>query len=401
MATILRMPAVSANASHATLVNWSRQAGDSVRKGESLADIETEKAIIELTAECDGTLGKLLVPNGAEVEVGAAIATILAAGETEVDTVAVELQAQARQAPALNPGKRVMSSPVGRMLAKQHGIDLAQVRGSGPNGRVIKQDVQGLIDASAQGTAAEPVCNGATPYAAPVPASAHAAVGWADLPHTNMRRTIARRLTESKATVPHFYLSIDCRMDQLMSLRTQINAAWAQKISVNTFVLRAAALALREVPGVNVAWTDTALRQFHSVDIAVAVATDAGLITPILRNAAGMGLAAIATEMTALAERARNKQLRAEEFTGGSFSVSNLGMYGVDDFAAIINPPQAAILAVGAIREQAVVQDGQITVGHVMRCTLAVDHRAVDGALAGAWCSAFRRLLETPLSLLT
>jgi pyruvate dehydrogenase E2 component (dihydrolipoamide acetyltransferase) len=215
-----------------------------------------------------------------------------------------------------------------------------------------------------------------------------------------MRRTIARRLTESKATVPHFYLSIDCRMDSLMNLRAQINAVWAQKISVNSFVLRAAALALREIPAVNVAWTDTALRHFHSIDIAVAVATDAGLITPILRNAAGMSLAVIAAEMNSLTERARNKQLRADEFTGGSFSVSNLGMHGVDDFAAIINPPQAAILAVGAIRQQPVVQDGQVAVGHVMRCTLAVDHRAVDGALAGAWCSAFRRLLETPLSLL-
>lgn len=440
MATILRMPAVSANATHATLVNWNKQEGDSVLMGESLAEIETEKAIIELNAELDGILGKLLVRNGAEVEVGAAIAMILAAGETDVDAdpvsanagtgagtdatpssaarasgTAVAAHAQTRTSPvpqtgitlpapsratALNQVRRIVSSPVGRLLAKQHGIDLARVRGSGPNGRVIKQDVQRFIEAGAHSAHTAPSPIEPDMNVSTAGDSVDDATGWTDLPHTNMRRTIARRLTESKSTVPHFYLSIDCRMDRLMTLRAEINAVPEQNISINTFVLRATALALRDVPGVNVAWTETTLRRFHSVDIAVAVSTDSGLITPILRDAANMSLAAIGTEMSRLAERARNKQLHADEFLGGSFSVSNLGMHGVDDFAAIINPPQAGILAVGAIRAQPVVQDGQIVVGHVMRCILSVDHRAVDGALAATWCGAFRRLLETPLTML-
>ena len=396
MATILRMPEISANATHATLVHWNKLAGDSVLTGESLADIETEKAIIELNAEADGVLANLLVKNGDEVPVGAAIAVLLGVGETQTD--ADRLLAGAQAAPPAviaesnagaqptvsqvgSPARagRIFSSPVARLLARQHGIDLATVHGTGPNGRVVKHDVLVLT----------------------LDAGGKPAGDWTEVPHTNMRRTIARRLTESKTTVPHFYLSVDCRVDRLVSLRAELNADQSQKISVNDFVLRATALALREVPGVNVAWTDTALLQFHDVDIALAVSTDKGLITPIIRDAANKSLLTISAEARLLAERARHGQLRADEFQGGSFSVSNLGMIGIDEFSAIINPPQAGILAVGASRAQPVVDDGgQIRVGQVMRCTLSVDHRAVDGALAASWLAAFRRLVEAPVALL-
>lgn len=215
-----------------------------------------------------------------------------------------------------------------------------------------------------------------------------------------MRRTIARRLAESKSTIPHFYLSVDCRMDRLLALRAEINAGAARKISVNDFVVRAVAVALREVPEANVAWTDTAMRQFRSADIAVAVSTDTGLITPIVRAADSKPLSVISAEIAELAARARAGQLRPDEYQGGSFSVSNLGMHGVAEFSAIINPPEAAILAVGVTQPMPVVRDGQVEVAQVMRCTLSVDHRAIDGALAAKWLAAFRRLLENPLAML-
>ncbi len=450
MATILRMPEVSANATHATLVKWNKQEGDFVATGECLADIETEKAIIELNAEADGILGKILVKNGEEVAVGAPIAVLFAAGETHTDTEriltetgtvadavqssdlglhettaaaisqpqsspvasasafgstapapppAMTLQAAGEPVAVRQPG-RILSSPVGRLLAQRHGIDLATVRGSGPNGRVIKHDVQQLIDAPTHSTAATSPRIGHAQSESTAGDSTVAVSAWIDIPHTNMRRTIARRLMESKTTVPHFYLSIDCRMDRLLALRAEINAAQDQKISITIFVLRATALALRDVPGVNVAWSNDALRQYQCVDIAIAVSTDSGLITPIIRNAANKSLATISSEVSVLAARARVNQLHPHEFQGGGFTVSNLGMFGVDEFAAIINPPQAGILAVGAIRAQPVVEDGQIKIGHLMRSTLSVDHRAVDGALAAIWLAAFRRLIESPLTLL-
>ncbi|WP_444633264.1 pyruvate dehydrogenase complex dihydrolipoamide acetyltransferase [Cupriavidus oxalaticus] len=420
MAILLRMPEVAANATHATLQAWTRQEGDKIAVGDCIAEIETDKAIVELNADTAGTLGRMLVRAGQEVEVGAPIGVLLVNGETHADIDALlaasggiavpESQPLAQEPavpvaplasePATAPA-RIFASPLARRLAAQRGLDLATLAGSGPNGRIVRRDVEA---ARAEALTATPA---ATPIATPAPAAARPAPvrnagtdDFIEIPHSNMRRTIARRLAESKSTIPHFYLSVDCRMDRLLALRAEINAGAARKISVNDFVVRAVAVALREVPEANVAWTDTAMRQFRSADIAVAVSTDTGLITPIVRAADSKPLSVISAEIAELAARARAGQLRPDEYQGGSFSVSNLGMHGVAEFSAIINPPQAAILAVGATQPMPVVRDGQVEVAQVMRCTLSVDHRAIDGALAAKWLAAFRRLLENPLAML-
>ena len=441
MATILRMPEVAANATHATLVQWVRAEGDSISIGESIAEIETDKAVIEIGAQGEGILAKILVKAGTDVAVGAAIAVLLAPGESLDAAQGLLGQTTERGSPGASvlsanspPGevaaaakpttasattfedapvssRRIFSSPVARLLARQNGIDLARVRGSGPNGRVVKYDVMlavaaiGAGSVNATGAAMTRVVTASAQVATSVPSSRGAAASeaspWTEIPHTNMRRTIARRLVESKSTVPHFYLTADCRVDRLVALRAELNEDREQSISLNDFVLRAAALALREVPAVNVAWSENALLQFERVDLALAVSTPGGLMTPIIRDAASRSLLEISVEARRLAERARAGQLRAEEFQGGGFCVSNLGMYGVEAFAAIINPPQAGILAVAAVRAQPVVNaDGQLAVGHIMRCTLSVDHRAVDGALAATWLETYRRLVETPVALL-
>jgi pyruvate dehydrogenase E2 component (dihydrolipoamide acetyltransferase) len=426
MATIIRMPEVAANATHATLVSWSKKEGDTISSGQSIADVETEKAVIELNVDSDGTIARLLVSNGSEVPVGAPIAVLIAAGESVADadrllgaeagsphgsvaqashastspeSASSQPQEPAVASPALSlrelGGQRIFSSPVARLLAKQHGLDIASIAGSGPNGRIVKHDVLKAVKAD------QPVSSQVVSRPSNIPLAPSAVVGYTDIPHSNMRRTIARRLLESKSTVPHFYLTVHCRVDKLMAMRADINAQSKSKISVNDFVVLAAARALREVPGVNVSWTDAAIRQFHQVDISIAVSTDAGLITPILKNVNGLSLSEISQAARGLAERARQGQLRPEEFQGGSFSISNLGMHGVDEFAAIINPPQAAILAVGAVKAQPVVgDDGSIVAGQVMTCTLSVDHRAVDGALAATWLAAFRQYIESPYLML-
>ncbi|QRQ87703.1 pyruvate dehydrogenase complex dihydrolipoamide acetyltransferase [Cupriavidus oxalaticus] len=420
MAILLRMPEVAANATHATLQAWTRQEGDKIAVGDCIAEIETDKAIVELNADTAGTLGRMLVRAGQEVEVGAPIGVLLVNGETHADIDALlaasggiavpESQPLAQEPavpvaplasePATAPA-RIFASPLARRLAAQRGLDLATLAGSGPNGRIVRRDVEA---ARAEALTATPA---ATPIATPAPAAARPAPvrnagtdDFIEIPHSNMRRTIARRLAESKSTIPHFYLSVDCRMDRLLALRAEINAGAARKISVNDFVVRAVAVALREVPEANVAWTDTAMRQFRSADIAVAVSTDTGLITPIVRAADSKPLSVISAEIAELAARARAGQLRPDEYQGGSFSVSNLGMHGVAEFSAIINPPEAAILAVGVTQPMPVVRDGQVEVAQVMRCTLSVDHRAIDGALAAKWLAAFRRLLENPLAML-
>lgn len=453
MATIIRMPEVAANATHATLVSWSKKEGDTIASGQSIADVETDKAVIELNVDANGTIARLLVKNGAEVAVGAPIAVLIDKGETiddadklllgdqpnvtssspsepahkplvvsppqgeptrapdEVsssqstlahkpsDSVAVSVKRQANE--------RIFSSPVARLLIKQHGLDMGAMVGSGPNGRIVKYDVVKAIEAAqsvqvlAASTTLGSTLSGVSQNR-PAPISeSMASGGYADTPHTNMRRTIARRLLESKSTVPHFYLTVDCRVDKLMHMRTEINAHAHQKISVNDFVILAAARALRDVPQVNVIWTNDAIRQFNEVDISIAVSTETGLMTPILFNVNSKSLSQISQSVRAMAERAKQGQLRPAEFQGGTFSISNLGMHGIDEFAAIINPPQAAILAVGAVNAQPVVaQNGVIEVGQVMRCTLSVDHRAVDGALAATWLSTFRRYIESPYLLI-
>ena len=415
MATLLRMPEVAANATHATLAAWSKKAGEPIAVGDCLAEVETDKAIVELSADGAAVMGQWLVQAGQEVEVGAPIAVLLAAGEAAADVQAL-LQAAgavatapaAEAAPAVSgtpapaaaaapavvlaSGDRLRASPLARRLAAQRGVDLSRLQGSGPGGRIVKIDVE-----RAQAVAPAPAPVAAAPAAAPAGSGASA---FTEVPHSSMRRTIARRLAESKSTIPHFYLTVECRMERLLALRAEINAAASRKISVNDFIVRAVAVALRELPQANVGWTETAMRQYAQADVAVAVSTDTGLITPIVRAADRKTLSQISAEIADLAARARAGQLRPEEYQGGSFSVSNLGMHGVGAFSAIINPPQAAILAVGASQQKPVVENGELQVGTVMACTLSVDHRAIDGALAAQWLAAFQRAIEAPLSML-
>ena len=415
MATLLRMPEVAANATHATLAAWSKKEGEPIAAGDCLAEVETDKAIVEISADSAGVMGQWLVPAGQVVEVGAPIAVLLAAGEAAADVQALLQAAGAvatapaaaaasavpgTPAPAATTaqasGDRLRASPLARRLAAQRGVDLSRLQGSGPGGRIVKIDVE-----RAQAAAPAPALASAPVAAAPVAAPAGSgASAFTEVPHSSMRRTIARRLAESKSTIPHFYLTVECRMERLLALRTEINASASRKISVNDFIVRAVAVALREVPQANVGWTDTAMRQYAQADVAVAVSTDTGLITPIVRAADRKTLSQISAEIADLAARARAGQLRPEEYQGGSFSVSNLGMHGVGAFSAIINPPQAAILAVGASQQKPVVENGELKVGTVMACTLSVDHRAIDGALAAQWLAAFQRAIEAPLSML-
>lgn len=416
MATLLRMPEVAANSTHATLAAWTKKEGDSVCAGDCLAEIETDKATVEFNAESSGIMGRLLVETGKEIEVGAPIGVLLAVGETGVNvdallsaaavrttaaapsdstpagtvaasTAAVAPLSAGSNAAAVQTFGRIFASPLARRLATQRGVNLAMLKGSGPNGRIVKLDID-----SAASAAVIPV--------PPTPTIAATTVGYTEIPHSNMRRTIARRLSESKSTIPHFYLSVDCRTDRLLALRSEINAGSSRKISVNDFIVRAVAVALREVPGANVGWTDAAMRQYQQADIAVAVSTDTGLMTPVIRSADTKSLSTISAEIADLSIRARAGQLRPDEYQGGGFSVSNLGMFGVSEFSAIINPPQAAVLAVGATQQQPVIENGELKVGSVMRCTLSVDHRAIDGAMAAQWLAAFKRVVEAPLAIL-
>lgn len=411
MATLICMPEVAANATQVTLQTWIKKEGEVVAVGDCLAEIETDKAIVEFNADRAGVMGPTLIQAGQEVEVGSPIGVLLDVGETSVNVSALlaktgdnasvtQLPNPSTSEPAapptllsgskVTPSHRVFVSPLARRLAKQRGIDLNTLIGSGPNGRIVKRD----IEAGSAVVVSSPV------MVQPSTVSPSTLGDYTEVPHSGMRRTIARRLTESKSTIPHFYLSVDCRMDRLMSLRSEINTAMPRKISVNDFIVRAVAVALREVPQANVGWTENAMRQYTQADIAIAVSTDFGLITPIVRAADRKSLSMISQEIADLAERARASQLRPDEYQGGSFSVSNLGMFGVSEFSAIINPPQAAILAVGMTQQVPVVEDGAVKIASVMRCTLSVDHRAIDGALAAQWLAAFKRLLENPLSML-
>lgn len=416
MATLIRMPEIAANATSAVIKEWSKKEGDSIRVGETLAEIETDKALIEFDADQAGVLGKILAPTGKDIEVGAPIAVLFAEGETNVDIAAVlaaagvetasgtpATAAAASAAPTVPaavqtaPAEgRLFVSPLARRLAKDRGIDLLGVKGSGPHGRIVKRDV----DALAASTAGKDANAGAASKPAASPATDLTDVAYVEVAHSGMRRTIARRLSESKSTIPHFYLSAACKMDKLMALRAEINASSTRKISINDFIVKAVAAALKVSPQMNVSWTDSALRQYAQADISVAVSTDGGLITPVVRAADSKSLSTISSEVADLAARARSGQLTPQEYQGGSFTISNLGMFGVQEFSAIINPPQAAILAVGATSQQAVVVDGAIAVASVMNVTLSVDHRAIDGAVAAQWLALFQRHIEHPLSTL-
>lgn len=415
MATILRMPEVLANATEAVLSNWMIAEGASFSAGDILAEVETEKALVDLPAETDGILGRFIAQSGDTTIVGAPIAVIISLGETSADidaalggpsaqaaaipdAVAEGATPVANDAPAVEPGAvpvRLFASPIARKTAKNSGLDLAALSGTGPGGRIVRRDVEAAL----AGGLASPV---AVPVAAVAPVSRPQAdgAGYTAIPHTGMRRAIARRLTESKSQVPHFYLTADCRVDELMAIRKRVNELSPVKISVNDFVVKAAASAFSDVPEANVTWTDTHLRVYEHVDISVAVATDGGLLTPVIRGIEGLSLSAVSSRIAELAGQAKAGRLRQADLEGGSFSITNLGMYSTTEFAAILNPPQSGILAVGQAQQQAVVIDGELAVATVMRVTLSADHRAVDGALAARWLGAFKARIENPLSIL-
>ncbi len=425
----LLMPALSPTMTEGKLAKWTKKEGDAVKPGEVIAEIETDKATMEVEAVDAGKLGKILVPAGTEgVPVNKLIAVLLEDGEDSgaidkflsndnkkaaAPAVAAVAVSPAQPSPQPSPasgrgsdtqagGARVFATPLARRIAKDKGVDVASVKGTGPHGRVTRADVEGF-----KGGASAPAASGGR--SAPV-ASGPNARALADMlgmayeaqAVSGMRKTIAARLSESKQTIPHFYLTIDCRIDALLAARKQMNdlADGKYKLSVNDFVIKAVAQALVKVPAANMAWSDTDVLQYKNADISVAVATPSGLVTPIIKAAEGKGMAAISSEMKDLAVRARDGKLKPSEYQGGTFTVSNLGMFGIKDFAAIINPPQACILAVGAGVEQPVVEDGKIVVGTVMSVTLSVDHRVVDGAVGAQFLAAFKGFIENPVTML-
>ena len=435
------MPALSPTMTEGTLAKWHVKEGDDVTSGDVVAEIETDKATMEVEAVEEGTVGKLLIAEGTEgVAVNTPIAVLLEEGEDAGAIAAPPPPAAApvpapaaaagngsapAAAPAAQPAapvplaaaagngaNRTFASPLARRMAEQAGLDLGSLTGSGPHGRIIKVDIEAALAGGvpAAPPAAAPTGNALVPAPAAAPAaSGPSAKDLADLlgmtyeavPNSNMRKTIARRLGEAKQTIPHFYLSIDCELDNLLAVRKELNARdEGFKLSVNDFVIRASALALKAVPAANASWTDAEILLYDHADVSVAVATPNGLITPVIKQAEGKGLAQISNEMKDLAGRAREGKLKPEEYQGGTFSVSNLGMYGITEFAAIINPPQGCILAVGAGQQRPVVKDGALAVATVMTCTLSVDHRVVDGAVGAEFLAAFKKLIEDPLAML-
>jgi pyruvate dehydrogenase E2 component (dihydrolipoamide acetyltransferase) len=424
MATNILMPALSPTMTEGNLARWLKQEGDRIKAGDVIAEIETDKATMEVEAVDEGILGRILVPAGTQgVKVNDVIAVLVEAGEA---VPAAGAAPKAAAAPAATPapvaapvavapapvaapasGDRVFASPLARRMAAQAGVDISKIAGSGPNGRIVKADVDAALSRGpAPATAAAPAAAPA-PIAAPRPAALVAITApHTAVPNSSMRKVIARRLAESKATIPHFYVSTDVEIDALLKIRADLNARspkdgpGAYKLSVNDLVIKATAVTLRRFPNVNAMWTEDAILQLHDVDISVAVSITDGLITPIVKNADIKGLAAISNEMKDLAARAKSGKLKPEEFQGGGFSISNMGMYGVRDFAAIINPPQAGILAVSAGEQRPVVKNGALAIATVMTLTLSVDHRVIDGALAAEFLQALKRNIEDPLSLM-
>ena len=451
----ITMPALSPTMEEGNLSKWLVKEGDKVSPGDVIAEIETDKATMEVEAVDEGTVAKIVVPAGTEgVKVNALIAVLAEDGEDvaaaakasgdapakAADAPKPEAKAESAAAPAEAPKAaapaapevkaaapttavavkdtdRVFASPLARRIAKDAGLDLSGVSGSGPQGRVVKADVEATI--AGGGTKAPAAAVTAAPAAAapavkPIPDDAVLKLfeegSYELIPHDNMRKTIARRLVEAKSTVPHFYLTVDCELDALLGLRKQLNDAApvrktekgeepAYKLSVNDLIIKALALALKEVPDANVSWTEGAMVKHRHADVGVAVSIPGGLITPIVRRAEEKSLSSISNEMKDLAARARTRKLKPEEYQGGTTAVSNLGMFGIRDFAAVINPPHATILAIGAGEQRAVVKGGEVKVATVMSVTLSTDHRAVDGALGAELIGAFKRLVENPMGL--
>jgi pyruvate dehydrogenase E2 component (dihydrolipoyllysine-residue acetyltransferase) len=455
MATNILMPALSPTMTEGTLARWLKKEGETIKAGDVIAEIETDKATMEVEAVDEGVLGKILVQDGtANVAVNAPIAVLVDAGEAVPSEApapkAATPAAEPKAAPAAEPkavpapepkaaptpatpaakgqvanghaanghaggAERIFVSPLARRMAAQAGIDLSGLKGSGPNGRIVRADIEA---AQQGGAAARPAAPAPMPAQTPAGVAAEAPVGKPTapvitaphklVPHTSMRKVIAKRLSESTATIPHFYVSMDIEIDAMLALLAQLNAKSPAKdapgayvVTINDMVIKAAAATLRKVPAVNASWTDDGMAVYDDVDISVAVSIPEGLITPIIRQADAKGLATISREMKDLAGRARAGKLKPEEYQGGGFSISNMGMFGVSAFTAIINPPQSAILAVASGKKRPVVnKDGELAVATVMTCTLSVDHRVADGALGATWMRTFKQVVEDPLSLL-
>ncbi len=444
------MPALSPTMEKGNLAKWLKKEGDKVKSGDVIAEIETDKATMEVEAVDEGTIAKILVPEGTQdVPVNDVIAVLASDGE-DVKAAASGAGAAAKpaEAPAAKPATapapaaaapapapaapaaapapapqaaaapakanghaRIFSSPLARRLAKEAGIDIARINGSGPHGRIVARDVEDAK--SGKGLKAPAAAPGAAPAIAPAMSdkqilSLFEEGSYEIVPHDGMRRTIAQRLTAATQSVPTFYLTIDCDIGRLLDAREQINAAAPKdkekkplyKLSVNDFVIKALAVALQQVPDCNVSWTEGGMVKHKHSDIGVAVAMPGGLITPIIRNAESKSLSTISNEMKDLAARARTRKLKPQEYQGGTSSVSNLGMFGISHFTAVINPPQSTILAVGASEERAVVRNGKIEAAHIMSVTLSCDHRAIDGALGAELIGAFKRLVENPVMMM-
>ncbi|MBF0865309.1 MAG: pyruvate dehydrogenase complex dihydrolipoamide acetyltransferase [Gluconobacter potus] len=407
MATDILMPALSPTMTEGKLARWLKAEGDTVSAGDVIAEIETDKATMEVEAVDEGILGRILIQEGVEgIPVNTPIAVLVEEGEAVPDGSSTQAPAapKAEAVPAVSTGtapakaapeekgERIFVSPLARRMARERGISLDALTGSGPNGRILKRDVEKGVTAPKTAPKAAP---SATPVAAPEETVRR-------VPNSTMRKVIARRLTESKTQVPHFYVSVDIELDALLELRSKLNATAQEnsfKISVNDMMIKAVALALKKVPGVNVQFTDAETLHFENVDISMAVSVPDGLITPIIRNADRKSLRQISVEAKDLAKRARAGKLKPEEFQGGTFSISNMGMFGVREFAAIINPPQAGILAIASGEKRAVVRGSEIAVATVMTATLSVDHRAVDGALGAEWLNALRDIVQNPYTL--
>jgi pyruvate dehydrogenase E2 component (dihydrolipoamide acetyltransferase) len=435
----IRMPRLTETMTEGAIVAWRKHEGDSVRAGEVIAEIEADKTTVDLEAPADGRLSRIVLPSGADkVQVGDVLAILHrpaeAATATADDTAAETMDprrpgnghlpqsanraaypAEAESAPSVaRPGPvmaggaaPVKASPLARSMAVQAGLDLTSVRGGGPHGRILKADVLAALRVGRGVVAPLP----SRPAASGVPTSPAASLDWEaigshapydEVPHPRMRQVIAQRLSESKRLIPHFYLAVNCRMDPLLQLRAELQAHAPEgvNLSINDFAIRAAALALRRVPEANASWTDAATRRYGRIDLAVAVATEAGLIAPVIRAADRKGLAELAAEVRDLAARARAGRLRPEEYQGGTFTISNLGMYGIDELYAIINSPQAGILGLGAAGPRPVARAGAVVIETMITCTLSADHRVLDGAAASRFLAAFKALIEQPSTML-
>jgi pyruvate dehydrogenase E2 component (dihydrolipoamide acetyltransferase) len=458
MPTNILMPALSPTMEKGNLAKWLKKEGDQIKSGDVIAEIETDKATMEVEAVEEGVLAKIVVPEGtADVPVNDIIAVIAGEGEDvkEVgkgnfaqpavkpadDKSKTETAKQVEKAPPApaprnangsgqaapqeaapapqphaqtNGAGRVFASPLARRMANEGGLDLSAIQGSGPHGRVIERDVKAALEGGTAKKAAPAQPGAPAPKLAPAGMSDEIVKkmfepgSFEEVPHDGMRKTIARRLTEAKQTIPHFYLTVDCDIDALLKLREQVNASAGKdkdgkpafKVSVNDMVIKALALALTRTPGSNVTFTENSMLHHKHADISVAVAIPGGLITPVIRKADTLTLSGIANAMKDFAARAKDRKLKPEEYQGGTSAVSNLGMFGIKDFVAVINPPQSSIIAVGMGEKRAVVKNGEIVIGNVMSVTISCDHRAMDGAKGAELIAAFKQLIENPMAML-